>query len=110
MTAWGKSRRITVRVWFQARLVIRECKLVAQDTETGREASAFGRRIARTIATELGAEWLDGKSNKVSVDGQLAVIKTARTSAYIGITKSMFPCLVHAFAAVPGSHPGTFDI
>lgn len=81
-----------------------------QDIESGREAHAFGKQMAQVVARQLGLNILDGKGNVVSVEGKRAVIKTARKSSYIGITKAMLPTLSFAYAAVPSQGPNVYDI
>lgn len=52
---------------------------MAQDRQSGLEASRYGHRCARAIAKAIGAEMIGEKSNECIWNGQQVVIKTARS-------------------------------
>jgi hypothetical protein len=72
-----------------------------QDRESGREANQFGHRIAKVVADKLGLEFIGHPtSNQCKGPKGIGVIKSARTSTYIGILKSMLPELDVVYAVI----------
>jgi hypothetical protein len=72
-----------------------------QNRETGRAANRFGHHIARIIAKKMGLEFIGHRSsNKCKGPKGICLIKSARTSSYIGVLKSMLPALDMIYAAI----------
>jgi len=57
---------------------------MAQDRESGLEASRYGHGCARQIAKAIGAVMVGKKSNECVWKGQAVVIKTARAKTSSG--------------------------
>jgi hypothetical protein len=81
---------------------------VAQDRQSGLEASRYGRRCARLIAKAIGAEMVGNKSNECIWNGQPVVIKTAhcKTSS-VGVLYHMvdrIKSVLGAFEEKDGSY------
>jgi hypothetical protein len=72
-----------------------------QDRKSGREANQFGHQIAEVVATKLGLEFTGHPtSNQCKGPKGIGVIKSARTSSYIGVLKSMLPTLDVVYATI----------
>jgi hypothetical protein len=72
-----------------------------QNRETGRAANSFGHRIAKVVADKLALEFIGHPtSNQCKGPKGVGVIKSARTSTYIGILKSMLPELDVVYAVI----------
>lgn len=72
-----------------------------QNRETGSEANQFGHGIAKVVANKLGLEFIGHPtSNKCKGPRGISVIKSARTSIYIGILKTMLPELDYIYAVI----------
>jgi len=81
---------------------------MAQDRQSGLEASRYCRRCARQIAKAIGAEMVGRKSNECIWNGQRVVIKTAhnRTTS-VGVLYHMVDrvkAVVGAFEEDDGSY------
>ena len=72
-----------------------------QNRETGREANQFGHSIAKVVAGKLDLKFIGHPtSNKCKGPRGISVIKSARTSSYIGILKTMLPELDYIYAVI----------
>jgi hypothetical protein len=72
-----------------------------QDVRSGRNANQFGHQMAKIVANKLGLEFIgDQSSNQCKGPKGVGIIKSARTSIYIGILKSMLPSLDVVYAAI----------
>jgi len=72
-----------------------------QDRDTGRAANRFGHCIAKIIAHRMGLEFIDyATSNRCKGPKGIGVIKSARTSSYIGVLKTMLPELNVIYAVL----------
>ena len=81
---------------------------MAQDRQSGLEASRYGRRCARLIATAIGAEMVGKKSNECIWNGQPVVIKTAHSrTTSVGVLYHMverIKAVLGAFEENDGSY------
>ena len=72
-----------------------------QNRETGRAANQFGHRIAKIVADRMGLAFTGHPtSNQCKGPKGIAVIKSARTSSYIGVLKTMLPKLDIIYAVI----------
>jgi len=82
-----------------------------QNRETGREANQFGHRIAKVVADKLGLDVIGhATSNQCKGPKGIGVIKSARTSAYIGVLKSMLPKLDMVYAVIKTADKDTYQL
>jgi hypothetical protein len=81
---------------------------MAQDRQSGLEASRYGHRCARLIAKAIGAEMVGNKSNECILNGQRVVIKTAHTqTTSVGVLYHMvdrIKAVVGAFEENDGTY------
>jgi hypothetical protein len=81
---------------------------MAQDRQSGLEASRYGRRCARLIAKAIGAEMVGNKGNECIWNGQRVVIKTAHNqTTSVGVLYHMvdrIKCVLGAFEENDGSY------
>ena len=74
---------------------------MAQDRKSGSEANRFGHRMAKVVAETIGLEFIGhATSNQCKGPKGIGVIKSARTSSYIGVLKSMLPELDVVYAVI----------
>ena len=81
---------------------------MAQDRESGLEASRYGHKYARLIAKAIGAEMIGNKSNECMWNGQRVVIKTAHNqTTSVGVLYYMvdrIKAVIGAFEQEDGSY------
>jgi len=81
---------------------------MAQDRQSGLEASRYGHRCARLIAKAIGAEMVGNKSNECMWNGQPVLIKTAhRQTTSVGVLYHMMDrikAVLGAFEENDGSY------
>lgn len=74
---------------------------MTQDRKSGREANQFGHQIAKVVAMRLGLIFIGHKASNLCKGSRgIGVIKSARTSSYIGVLKSMLPKLDVVYAVI----------
>ena len=77
-----------------------EIKQTGQNEITGRAGHHFGHEMAIKVARFLNTELLSPKSNEITLDGELFVIKSAKLkTSSIGITVTMLGRLQGIIAA-----------
>jgi hypothetical protein len=77
-----------------------EIMQMGQNRITGRAGHHFGHEMAIRVARFLDTELLSPKSNEITLDGELFVIKSAKlNTSSIGITVTMFGRLQGIIAA-----------
>lgn len=81
---------------------------MAQDRQSGLEASRFGHRCARAIAKAIGAEMIGNKSNECIWKGERVLIKTAHLqTTSVGVLNHMvdrIKAVIGAFEQNDGSY------
>ena len=81
-----------------------------QNSRSGAEANAFGRKTARKIAPAIGATLIGRGSNEAILNGRHVVIKCARVrTPGVGVSYRMLPIL-HAIVAAFQRDDGAFDV
>lgn len=83
---------------------------MTQDSESGANASRWGRRTARKIATAIGASVPTGNSNECLLEGRRVVIKCAAPKTdSVGVTYLMLERIAEVIGAfqIDGA---TFDV
>lgn len=72
-----------------------------QNRDTGCAADRFGHHIARVVADKMGLQFIGHPtSNQCKGPKGICIIKSARTSSYIGVLKSMLPALDVVYAVI----------
>ena len=81
-----------------------------QNSRSGAEANAFGRKTARKVAPAIGATLLSRGSNEAMLNGKHVVIKCARArTSSVGVSYRMLPAL-HAIVGAFQREDGAFDV
>ncbi len=84
---------------------------MAQNRDSGARANEFGRRMAATVAQNIGAQKFDNEGNEFTWNGKSITIRSAhRGNAYVGVLYSMLERVDSVLAALETDTPDEFQV